>query len=91
MPLGQAVPHLRQKRTTMALILQNDAVDAGAQATDGVILVGERDRLRCCQQRNLDPRNGQFGGAQRRETWVAKSSGLGVGADIGGERLPRLQ
>ena len=76
--LRQLFPHLRQKGGAPAGVLENDAVDAGTKAAQGLGFAAELERLRRGQHGNLDANGGQFVGRQGWKARVAKSGGAGV-------------
>ena len=76
--LRQLFPDLRQKGGAPAGVLENNAIDAGTKAAQGVGFTAELERLRGGQHGNLDAHGGQFVGREGREARVAKSGGAGV-------------
>ena len=62
--LRQLFPGLRQKGGAPTAVLENDAVDAGTKAAQGIGFTAELERLWRGQHGNLDAHGGQFVGRQ---------------------------
>ena len=75
----------------MALVLEDHAVFTRAQLREQVLLIGEAQRLRRGQERNLDAHARPFGRRHRRKARIAKGRADGVFRDVDAERPLRLQ
>jgi hypothetical protein len=89
--IGDRLPHLRQERRAAAVVLQDEAVDAGPQSVDEIFLAGHEDALGRREQRYLDRRRVKLSRGERRKARIAKRRGKRVLAHIDPQRTDRLE
>ena len=90
--LGERLPDLRQERRPPAAPGEHDAVDAGAQLLQQVVLAGDRQRHRAPTA--ATPRCAVMSSSragERREARVAKRGGQRVLLDVLPQRPVRLE
>ena len=78
-----ALPHLRQEGAAVATMLENQAVDTGADVCQRLAFGARRQRFCGRQQGDLDARGGELRLRERLEARIQKSSRFRVGFDIG--------
>jgi hypothetical protein len=89
--LRQLSPDLRQKGGAVSAVLNDDAVDAGTKAEQGIGLAAELERLRRGQDGNLDAHVGELVGRQRRKARVVESGCVGVARHVVEEGAMRFE